>query len=244
MGGVWERAKDLWDLGTHSLWLTLLVRKTALDCRKTSRHVHLVNREAFGVNLNSPSLNTHTHRGRRWGIAITLHLSSLGTICSVCSSWLRQTGEFVSQSPEAGTAVRLPGWSGGWVEELRRPGVIAVLSLSAGSRLPSAGLTHFSSLLAAFLSSHVYQAYLPLPWSSTGFQGQMPQISGSDWPLLLLLRSRFSHVRLCATPETAAHQALLSLGFSRQEHWSGLPFPSPLHESEKWKWSRSVVSDS
>ena len=35
-----------------------------------------------------------------------------------------------------------------------------------------------------------------------------------------------------------------SLGFSRQEHWSGLPFPSPTHESEKWKWSRSVVSDS
>ena len=35
-----------------------------------------------------------------------------------------------------------------------------------------------------------------------------------------------------------------SLGFSRQEHWSGLPFPSPMYESEKWKWSRSVVSDS
>ena len=32
--------------------------------------------------------------------------------------------------------------------------------------------------------------------------------------------------------------------FSRQEHWSGLPFPSPMHESEKWKWSSSVVSDS
>ena len=32
---------------------------------------------------------------------------------------------------------------------------------------------------------------------------------------------------------TAAHQALPSLGFSRQEHWSGLPFPSPVHESEK-----------
>jgi len=42
----------------------------------------------------------------------------------------------------------------------------------------------------------------------------------------------------------AAHQAPPSLGFSRQEHWSGLPFPSPMHESEKWKWSRSVVSDS
>ena len=42
----------------------------------------------------------------------------------------------------------------------------------------------------------------------------------------------------------AAHQAPPSLGFSRQEHWSGLPFPSPMHESEKWKGSRSVVSDS
>ena len=42
----------------------------------------------------------------------------------------------------------------------------------------------------------------------------------------------------------AAHQAPPSLGFSRQEHWSGLPFPSPMHEREKWKWSHSVVSDS
>ena len=39
--------------------------------------------------------------------------------------------------------------------------------------------------------------------------------------------------RLCATSETAAHQAPPSLGFSRQEHWSGLPFPSPMHESGK-----------
>ena len=42
----------------------------------------------------------------------------------------------------------------------------------------------------------------------------------------------------------AAHQAPPSLGFSRQEDWSGLPFPSSMHESEKWKGSRSVVSDS
>ena len=48
--------------------------------------------------------------------------------------------------------------------------------------------------------------------------------------LLLLLLSRFSRVQLCVTPETAAHQALPSLGFSRQEHWSGLPFPSPMHK--------------
>ena len=59
----------------------------------------------------------------------------------------------------------------------------------------------------------------------------------------LLLLSHFSGVRLCATPKMAAHQAPPSLGFSRQEHWSGLPFPSPMHESEKWKWSLSALSD-
>ena len=103
--------------------------------------------------------------------------------------------------------------------------------------------------------------------------------------LLLLLLSCFSCVRPSVTPWTAAHQAppsmgfsrqeywsgvplvisaakslqscptlcdpidgsppgSRSLGFSRQEHWSGLPFPSPMHESEKWKGSRSVISNS
>jgi len=33
-------------------------------------------------------------------------------------------------------------------------------------------------------------------------------------------------------------------GILQQEHWSGLPFPSPMHEREKWKWSHSVMSDS
>ena len=51
----------------------------------------------------------------------------------------------------------------------------------------------------------------------------------------LLLLSHFSRVWLCVTP---------SLGFSRQEHWSGLPFPSPMNKSEKWKWSHSVMVDS
>ena len=41
---------------------------------------------------------------------------------------------------------------------------------------------------------------------------------------LLLLLSRFSRVRLCVTPYTAANQAPPSLGFSRQEHWSGCHF--------------------
>ena len=59
--------------------------------------------------------------------------------------------------------------------------------------------------------------------------------------LLLLSRSVVSDSEI---PQTADHQAPPSLGFSRREHWSGLPFPSPMHESEKWKWSRSVRPDS
>ena len=52
--------------------------------------------------------------------------------------------------------------------------------------------------------------------------------------------SRFSRVRLCVTPLTAAHQAPPSLGFSRQEHWSRLPFPSPM----KVKNEREVAQSS
>ena len=39
--------------------------------------------------------------------------------------------------------------------------------------------------------------------------------------------SHFSHLQLFVTPWTIAVQAPLSMGFSRQEYWSGLPFPSP-----------------
>ena len=53
--------------------------------------------------------------------------------------------------------------------------------------------------------------------------------------LCYAMLSRFSRVRLCVTPETAAHKAPSSLGFSRQEYWSGLPFPSPMHEKRKVK---------
>ena len=52
------------------------------------------------------------------------------------------------------------------------------------------------------------------------FFGMCWSAHGLFVPLLRLL-SRFRGVRLCATPQTAAHQAPPSLGFSRQEHWSG-----------------------
>ena len=49
----------------------------------------------------------------------------------------------------------------------------------------------------------------------------------TQFPFSLLLLSCFSHVWLCATLETAARQAHPSLGFSRQEYWSGVPLGSP-----------------
>ena len=65
--------------------------------------------------------------------------------------------------------------------------------------------------------------------------------------LLLLLLSRFSRVRLLATPWTAAYQAPLYMEFSRQEYWSGVPLPSPrarlTHSSIlAWKISRTEKS--
>ena len=84
---------------------------------------------------------------------------------------------------------------------------------------------------------------LPFPTAGDppdpGMEPAFPGSSASVWQIflplsqLLLLLSHFSRFRLCVTPETAAHQAPPSLGFSKQEHWSGLPLPSPMHESEK-----------
>ena len=68
---------------------------------------------------------------------------------------------------------------------------------------------------------------------------QTEKMSGRNFSnMLLLLLNRFSRVRLCVTPEMAAHRAPPSLGFSRQEHWSGLPFSF----SNTWKWKVKVKS--
>ena len=49
----------------------------------------------------------------------------------------------------------------------------------------------------------------------------------SAWKWKMNVKS-LSHVRLFATPWTAAYQAPPSMGFSRQEYWSGVPLPSPI----------------
>ena len=97
----------------------------------------------------------------------------------------------------------------------------------AGPALPEGALSH-SDVATERSQGRVLGKGKVFKALSVG--GQQPTPRG---PLLLLLLIRFSRVRLCAIPQTAAHQAPPPLGFSRQEHWSGLPFPSPMHESEK-----------
>ena len=68
--------------------------------------------------------------------------------------------------------------------------------------------------------------------------GQSWTIFSSLWLIVCAcVLSRFSRVQLFANPWTVAHQAPLSMGFSRQEYSSGLPFPSPVivQASEKKK---------
>ena len=60
----------------------------------------------------------------------------------------------------------------------------------------------------------------------TGTFPQRPLLGDIPWMHACVL-SHFSRVQLFATPWTVAHQAPLSMGFSRQEYWSGLPLPSP-----------------
>ena len=68
------------------------------------------------------------------------------------------------------------------------------------------------------LLQHFFMVQLSQPYVATG----------KTIPLtMLLMLSHFSRVQLCATPWTAARQAPLSMGFSRQEYWSGVPCPPP-----------------
>ena len=65
-----------------------------------------------------------------------------------------------------------------------------------------------------------------------------PRDGGAWWAAVYgVAQSRTRLKRLSSSSSrenhAVAHQTPLSLGFSRQEHWSGLPFPSPMHESEK-----------
>ena len=87
-------------------------------------------------------------------------------------------------------------------------------------------LSHFSGV--RLRATHRWQpTRLPHPWILQARTLEWVAISFSNawkWKVKVKL---LSHVRLLATPWTAAYQASLSMGFSRQEYWSGLPLPSP-----------------
>ena len=144
------------------------------------------------------------------------------------------------------TQIFLPGESHEQFMGSQRAGHDWVTNTSFSFRLQEREANSNAQKLVQSTHSHgACHIFLP-QWQQNISMGILFQ---ERWKLVCLsgctvLLSHFSRVRLCATPETAAHQAPPSLGFSRQEHWSGLPFPSPMQESEKWKWSRSVVSDS
>ena len=97
-------------------------------------------------------------------------------------------------------------------------------------------LQHHSSKASILWHSAFFTVQLSHPYMTTGKTIALTRWTfvGKVMSLLLNMLSRpwsevklLSHVRLFATPWTAAYQAPPSMGFSRQEYWSALPFPSP-----------------
>jgi len=84
-------------------------------------------------------------------------------------------------------------------------------------------LGQYSWWLAFFLSFHLWFIF------SLHHSFDAPSRWNFCWVLrrICMYAQSLSHVWLFATPRTLAHQFLLSMGFSRQEYWSGLPFASP-----------------
>ena len=77
---------------------------------------------------------------------------------------------------------------------------------------------------AKSLQSCLKPTRLPRPWDSPGNNTGV----GCRFLLQCVKVKSLSHVQLFVTPWTAAYQAPPSMGFSRQEYWSGLPLPSPI----------------
>ena len=113
-------------------------------------------------------------------------------------------------------------------------------------------LQHHSSKASILRHSALFTVQLSHPYMTIGKTIALTRGTFVDKVMSLLFNmlsaaAAAKSLQSCPTlcdPITAAYQAPPSLGFSRQEHWSGLPFPSPMHESEKRKWSLSVLFDS
>ena len=90
--------------------------------------------------------------------------------------------------------------------------------------------------------------HIPLDYlTSKVDQSDSQNRRGHCWSWCSLVRAKsLSHIRLFVTPWTVAHQAPLSMGFSRQEYWSGLPCPPPgnLLDPETEPMSPALQEDS
>ena len=120
-----------------------------------------------------------------------------------------------------------------------------------------ATVAHQAPLSMGF-SRQEYWSGLPCPppgdLRNSGIKLTSPALAGGFFPtsttwdtlkeilLLLLLLSHFSRVQLFVTLWNIAHQAPLSMGFSRQQHWSGLPCPPPGDLPDPGVKSMSLVS--
>ena len=85
----------------------------------------------------------------------------------------------------------------------------------------------------------IYLSQGPCPASMNSMRQVL--VLGKRWicvcsQLLMTIAAAAKSLQLCLTlcdPTDGSPPGSPSLGFSRQEHWNGLPFPSPVHESEK-----------
>ena len=94
--------------------------------------------------------------------------------------------------------------------------------LESGNRVIHQFWKVLSHYLFKITSVHYLSSLLLEPNAMFLVQSLFPHVLH----MLLLLLSRVSRVRLFPTPWTAVHQAPPPMGFSRQEHWSGVPLPS------------------
>ena len=113
-------------------------------------------------------------------------------------------------------ANNLRGWRLGWLDYLA-VAAAAVAAVAALLQLCPTLCDPIDSSPPGFPVPGIPQART-LEWVTISFS--------NAWKWKVKGKS-LSRVRLCATPWTAAYQAPLSMGFSRQEYWSGVPLPSP-----------------
>ena len=155
-------------------------------------------------------------------------LSSFWAPVGLTSMGVRAEGRRRQWQP---TPVLLPGKSHG-----RRSLVAAVHGVARSwTRLSDFTFTFHFHALKKEMATHSNALAWRIP--GTGEPGGLPSMGshrvGHNWHDLAaaaardVVLSRISHVWLCATLWTVAHQAPLTTGFSRQGYWSGLPFPFP-----------------